>query len=123
MSMEQTLKRTLVILLTALPLYFTPVWASNDGPDDIPLTPIHNDNIRPRSIAPVCYYLDGYVYIICDTCITSTSATVTRQSDNVQWNNISYSNILQISVSTDPGIYHISLVLSDGSLYYGDYNL
>jgi len=29
--MEQTLKKTLVILLTALPLYFTPVWATNDG--------------------------------------------------------------------------------------------
>ena len=74
----------------------------------------------PRSIEPECYYQDGYVYIVGGSYITSICATVTRQSDNVQWSG---SNTLQIAVSTDSDTYSLFLTLSDCSSYYGDYEL
>lgn len=77
----------------------------------------------PRSIEPECYYQDGYVYIVGGSGITSISATVTRQSDNVQWSGSSTGNTLQIAVSTDSDTYSLFLTLSDGSSYYGDYEL
>ena len=77
----------------------------------------------PRSIEPECYYQDGYVYIIGDSGITSISATVTRLSDNVQWSGSSTGNTLQIAVPTDVGTYRLTLTLSDGNSYYGDYTL
>ena len=81
------------------------------------------DVIYPRSIEPECYYLDGYVYIICDSSITSISATVTRLSDNAQWSDSSNGNTLQIAVPTGSGSYRLTFSLSDGSSYYGDYTL
>ena len=78
---------------------------------------------QPRSIEPDCYYLDGYVYIMCYNGVTSISATVTRLSDNSQWSNSSNSNTLQIAVPITEGTYHLSFSLSDGNSYYGDYSL
>ena len=86
---------------------------------------IESDHIpQPRSITDIeCYYLNGYVYIICGNDITSVNGTVTRLSDNMQWSNSSNSNTLQIAVPSDAGIYRLTFTLSDGSSFYGDYVL
>lgn len=78
----------------------------------------------PRSVHQLhCYYQNGYVFIIGDSNITSINGTVARLSDNLQWSNSSNSNILQIAVPVDAGIYRLTFTLSDGSSYYGDYVL
>ena len=78
----------------------------------------------PRSVdQPHCFYQDGYVYIVGGSDITFINGTVTRRSDNMQWSDSCNSNILQISVSSDAGVYRLTFTLSDGSSYYGDYVL
>ena len=118
-------KRTLLLTLALLPCFIlTSVRASNGEPEiGIPIDIEREEIVHPRSIEPECYYLDGYVYIICDSSITSISATVTRLSDNAQWSDSSNGNTLQIAVPTGSGSYRLTFSLSDGSSYYGDYTL
>lgn len=120
-------KRTILSILAFMPLFsFLDVNALTLPPEPEIGEPIHiesQEQNQPRSIEPECYYLEGYVYIICDNSVTSISATVTRLSDNAQWSDSSSSNTLQIAVPTDSGTYHLTLTLSDGSSYYGDYIL
>lgn len=123
--MDKLFKRTIMVLLALLPcISLSTVNALTDDP---PLGKPINVNelppLPPRSIAPECYYLDGYVYIIGDNSITSITGTVTRLSDNVQWNGNCTSNNLQIVVSTDPGAYSLTFTISDGSTYQGIYYL
>ena len=124
--MDKLLKRTLVFLLAVTPCFLSEdVRAACDDPLEI--EPIKIDSsgevINPRSIAPECYYQDGYVYIVADSSVTSISGTVTRLTDNAQWSDSSTGNMLQIAVPTDAGTYRLTLTLSDGSSYYGDYAL
>lgn len=118
-------KRTLSLILALLPCFlFTPVKASTDIPTEgRPINIDRAGHVHPRSIEPECYYLDGYVYITCDSTVTSIDGTVTRLSDNLQWSDSSTSYTLQIAVPTDAGTYHLEFSLSDGSYYYGDYIL
>lgn len=103
---------------------FSEVLAFNSGPEEgVPIVIEYNQPERPRSITPECYYLDGYVYVIGDSSVTSISGTVTRLTDNAQWSDSSTGNMLQIAVPTDAGTYRLTLTLSDGSSYYGDYAL
>lgn len=118
-------KRTILLTLALLPCFLI---ASAETANVVPAEgkPIiieRPDHVKPRSIEPECYYLDGYVYITCDSSVTSISGTVTRISDNMQWSNSSTSNVLQIAVSSGAGSYHLTFTLSDGSSYYGDYIL
>lgn len=118
-------KRTILLTLVFLPCFlFTPVKASADIPTEgRPIKIDRPDHVHPRTIEPECYYLDGYVYIICDSTVTSIAGTVTRLSDNMQWSDSSTNYTLQIAVPTDAGTYHLDFSLSDGSYYYGDYIL
>ena len=118
-------KRTLLFSLALLPCFsFLSVNAQSTEPDQSkPIFVEREDVVMPRSIEPECYYLDGYVYIICDISVTSISATVTRLSDNAQWSDSSTGNTLQIAVPTGSGSYRLTFSLSDGSSYYGDYTL
>ena len=119
------MRRTLSFVLALLPCFlFTPVKASTDIPTEgRPINIDRPGHVHPRSIVPECYYLDGYVYITCDSTVTSIDGTVTRLSDNLQWSDSSTSNVLQIAVSSDAGSYHLTFTLSDGSSYHGDYIL
>lgn len=119
------MRRTLLFVMALMPCFvYSSVKASETVPDEgIPIIVDSNGEGRPRSIEPKCYYLDGCVYVIGDNNVTSISGTVTRSSDNMQWSNSSSNNTLQIAVPTDAGSYHLTLSLSDGSSYYGDYNL
>ncbi|MBO4561076.1 MAG: hypothetical protein J5705_03790 [Bacteroidaceae bacterium] len=123
--MNKLAKRTLVILLALLPCISS--FTANASTDDPPIgKPINVESlppVRPRSIEPECYYLDGYVYIIGDNTITGICGTITRLSDNAQWSNSSSSNTLQIAVPTNPATYRLTFTMSDGSSYYGDYTL
>lgn len=118
-------KRTLLLALALLPCFsFFNVSAQN--PSQGPGEPIHIESeghLRPRSIEPECYYLNGSVFIIGTSSVTFISATVTRLSDNMQWSDSSTSSSLQITVPTTAGTYHLELTLSDGSSYYGEYTL
>ena len=119
------MRRTIAIILALMPcLFINSVKAVEFEPEEgYPIVIESAGHIHPRSEEPECYYLEGYVYIICDNSVTSISATVTRLSDNAQWSDSSSSNTLQIAVPTDSGTYHLTLTLSDGSSYYGDYIL
>lgn len=121
--MNNVLKRTISLLLAFTPCFSLSVFALTDGPDEIPINPIGLEHPRPRSITPECYYQDGYVYIVADSSVTSISGTVTRLSDNAQWSDSSTGCTLQIAVPTAPATYRLTLTLSDGSAYYGDYTL
>lgn len=118
-------KRTILFIIALLPLVsLLNAHTLLPPPDDG--EPIDLNGVRPpkpRSIEPECYYLDGCVYVIGDNSVTSISGTVTRLSDNMQWSNSCTGNALQIAVPTDAGSYHLTLSLSDGSSYYGDYTL
>jgi hypothetical protein len=118
-------RTTLLFILALMPSFvFSSVNATKTVPENgEPIVVVGAGHIRPRSIEPECYYLDGYVYIIGDSSVTSISGTVTRLSDNMQWSNSCTGNALQIAVPTDAGSYHLTLSLSDGSSYYGDYTL
>ena len=112
---------TLLIVLSIISssvLAFVP----DDG-TDINITGMGNPP-RPRSVDQLyCYYQNGYVYIIGGNDITSINGTVTRLSDNMQLSDSCNSNMLQIAVPSDAGIYRLTFTLSDGSSYYGDYVL
>ena len=114
-----------MILLALMPcLPSSTVKASvDDPPEGIPIGLEGLPPLHPRSIAPKCYYEDGYVYVIAESSVTSISGTLTRLSDNAQWSDSSTGCMLQIAVPTDPATYRLTLTLSDGSAYYGDYTL
>lgn len=88
-----------------------PISIDIDTPDDTP----------QRTLTPICYYSDGIVYIECNENVTSICGNVCRLKDNAQWTNSCRDNLLQISVSTDIGFYHLSFTLSNGTSYHGDY--
>ncbi len=114
---------TLLIVLSIISSSVLAFMPDGDEYTEIDITSSGNSP-RPRSIDQLhCYYLNGYVYIISGNDITSINGTVTRLSDNMQWIDSSNSNILQISVSSDAGVYRLIFTLSDGSSYYGDYVL
>jgi len=96
-----------------------------DEPIPIPITPEPNPfpNPGPRSTAqhPYCYHQSGVVYIDADTTITYINASVTRYSDNQVWSGAAATNTLAITVSPDPGEYHLQLTLSTGQSYQGKY--
>lgn len=123
--MGKLFKRTIMVLLALLPCVTSSTVIAFD--DDPPLgKPINVEELpplSPRSIAPECYYLDGYVYIIGNNSITGITGTVTRLSDNAQWSNNCTSNMLQLAVSTDLGVYSLTITLSDGNSYQGVYIL
>ena len=115
-------KRTFLMFLALLPcLLLSTVRASAEE-----VRPIKIDlpeHIQPRTVKPECYYLDGHVYIICNSSITSVDATVTRLSDNTEWSDSSLGNTLRMAVSSNAGTYLLVLTLSDGSTWYGEYTL
>lgn len=76
---------------------------------------------QPRTLFPVCYYLDGCVTIECGFC--SVEGTVTRLSDNTQWSGSSDDGVLSIEISDVPGIYELTFTLSDGNSYIGVFTL
>lgn len=96
-----------------------------DEPIPIPITPAPNPfpNPGPRSAAqaPNCYFQDGVVYIDADATITYINASVTRYDDNQVWSDAAANNTLAITVSPDPGEYHLQLTLSTGQSYQGKY--
>ena len=83
--------------------------------------PIPNPAPRSAAQAPDCYFQDGVVYIDADTTITYINASVTRYSDNQVWSDDAATNTLAITVSPDPGEYHLQLTLSTGQSYQGKY--
>ena len=133
--MKNFSKKFLLVLLALMPCFQTLVEASSKGgaPEEIPVKPNNNPNPvpnpRPRSraryieVSPECYYYNGEVSIYADSSITSISASVTRLDDNMQWTETSISNTLTMVVSTDPGTYLLTLTLSDGKTYIGEYTL
>ena len=81
---------------------------------------------RPRGevFIPTCYYLYiGNIQIIAESNISEISATVIRLDDNQQWNGLATGSELTFVVSTDPGTYYLEMILSDGSVFYGEYTL
>ena len=117
-------KRNIFLTMSLLTCFsFLSINAASPDPDGEPIGIFSPGGVRPRSIELECYYLNGYVYIIGDSSVTSISGTVTRIGDNMQWSDSSTSNTLQIAVPTDAGSYHLTFTLSDGSSYYGDYTL
>lgn len=132
--MKNFRKKFLLVLLALMPCFQTIVMAGfPDGePEEIPVSPkpVPNPN-GPRSrsraryieVSPECYYYNGEVSIYADSSITSISASVTRLDDNMQWTETSISNTLTMVVSTDPGTYLLTLTLSDGKTYIGEYTL
>lgn len=114
-----------MLTLALLPcLLLSTIWNSADIPSEgQPIAIIRAGHIRPRDIVPECYYLDGYVYIIGSSTVTSVDATVSRLSDNMQWSDSSMSNTLRMAVSSEVGTYRLVLTLSDGNTYYGEFTL
>ena len=96
-----------------------------DEPIPIPITPAPNPfpNPAPRSAAqhPYCYHQSGVVYIDADTTVTYINAKVTRSADAQVWSDAAATNTLAITVSPDPGEYHLQLTLSTGQSYQGKY--
>lgn len=78
---------------------------------------------QPRTILPDCYYFNGSVYIECGDSVTGIECTVTRFEDNSQWNNRVVGNTLQVSTSYESGLYSVTFTLSDGSSYYGEFQI
>ena len=129
--MKNIEKILLLVLVTFLPCFQTTLMA--DEPEEIPIKKgtVFVPNSSPKSIPssntkeyePTCQYYNGEVTIIADIDITYISACVTRLDDSMQWSNAGAGNTLSISVSTDPGTYLLTLTLSDGRSYYGEYTL
>lgn len=131
--MKNNVKKLLVVLLALLPCFQTSVMAGGfDDPDptDIPLNP-KPGTPGPRSRAralytievPACQYYNGEVTIMADSTITFISAQVLRVEDNVSWSGAAMDDTLVFGVSTDPGTYILTLTLSNGKSYYGEYIL
>ena len=123
--MRKNGKKILLVLLALMPCFQTTLMA--EEPEYIPVknAPDHKETPRLRSIAvpPVCQYYNGIVSIQADNDITYITACVTRLDDSMQWSNAGAGNTLSINVSTDPGTYLLTLTLSDGRSYYGEYTL
>ena len=125
----------LVALLTLLPCFQTSVTAGvfdDPEPQDIliktttgpnPEVPRSRARARYTEVIPVCQYYNGEVSIMADSTITYITASVTRIEDNVSWSNSGVGETLTIAVSTQPGTYILTLTLSNGKSYYGEYIL
>ena len=118
-------KRTFLLTLALLPLFLSSTAKTSANLPTIgePIIIESPDINHPRSIKPECYYLDGCVYIMGSSTITSIDATVTRLSDNTEWSDSSLGNTLRLPVSSDAGTYRLVLTLSDGSTWYGEFIL
>lgn len=134
--MKNNVKKLLVVLLALLPCFQTSVMAGGfDDPDPEPIPIKENPSINPgggpRSRAraryteevPACQYYNGEVTIMADSTITFISAQVLRVEDNVSWSGAAMDDTLVFGVSTDPGTYILTLTLSNGKSYYGEYIL
>ena len=123
--MRKNGKKILLVLLALMPCFQTTLKA--DEPEEIPIKLGGNQKPTPRlrsiAVPPICQYYNGIVSIQADIDITYISACVTRLDDSMQWSNAGAGNTLSISVSTDPGTYLLTLALSDGRSYYGEYTL
>ena len=136
--MKNLSKKLLLVLLAVLPCFETTTMAMTDGdigePSEIPLKGKPGDSgTRPRLRAPrrgntvvttpECYYYNGEVSIYAPSEITAISATVERVDDNAQWYGSCTDSELTFTVSSEPGDYILTLTLSDGTSYYGEYSL
>lgn len=92
-----------------------------DEPITILITPAPNPFPRSAAQHPYCYFQDGVVYIDADVTVTAITASVTRYSDNQFWTDAAATNALAITVTPDPGEYHLQLTLSTGQSYQGKY--
>ena len=131
--MKLNMKKLLVIALALMPSLSISVMAQTPGggpsepdPEVIPVKPPPSPipNPAPRSSSydlQYCYHQSGVVYIDADTTITYINASVTRYSDNQVWSDAAATNTLAITVSPDPGEYHLQLTLSTGQSYQGKY--
>lgn len=131
--MKNYAKKMLVALLALLPCFQTSVTAGvfdDPEPQEIPLNAIPKpypggprSRARYTEVIPVCQYYNGVVSIMADSTITYITASVTRIEDNVSWSNSGVGETLTIAVSTQPGTYILTLTLSNGKSYYGEYIL
>ena len=136
--MKNLSKKLLLVLLAVLPCFQTTAMAmtSGDGEDPtcIPLNPkpvLNPGGPRLRAprrdntvvTTPECYYYNGEVSIYAPAEITAISATVVRVDDNAQWSGSCTDSELTFTVSSEPGDYILTLTLSNGNSYYGEYSL
>jgi len=137
--MKNFSKKLLLVLLAVLPCFQTSTMAKTgeDGgdPDTIPVKEwpgtSHQPGPRLRAprrgntvvTTPECYYYNGEVSIYARSEITAISATVERVDDNAQWYGSCTDSELTFTVSSEPGDYILTLTLSDGTSYYGEYSL
>ena len=119
------MKSKIIFLLALLPFFDYVANASESEPDQTaqPIVVRTSEHNQPRTMGPNCYYYNGCVYIECDYHETYISGSVTRSSDGTQWSNSEIGNALQIEVSTIPGTYTLTFILSSGVIYSGEYVL
>lgn len=125
--MKTKVFKLFVLLMALLPSFSqsNASVTSNEEDDIMPITLIKSTGPTrpPRSIVPECYCQNGTIYIICDSGISSITATVMRYSDETEWSDSSLGNTLRMAVSSNAGTYRLVLTLSDGSTWYGEYTL
>lgn len=120
-------------MLALLPCFQTGLMADPTEPDSIPIKPVGSQpgplpgpRLRaPRRgdvSTPECYYYNGEVSIYASD-VTYINATVTRMDDNAQWSGYSMDEALSFAVSTEPGVYILTLTLSNGQSYIGEYTV
>lgn len=95
----------------------------------VPLNPVPGSGTYPRSPAHIpisCYYSEGELTFTFSATLGTVECEVVRVSDSEVFDATFYAvsgGTDSLYVSTDAGEYEITLTLSNGTVYYGEYSI
>ena len=122
--MKKAKKKT-TLLLIALALF---ALAKGEN-TPVPVNPLPNSETYPRVPVQVpirCYYSDGELTFTFSATLGTVECEVVRVSDNEVFDGTLYAvsgGTDSLDVATDAGEYEITLTLSNGTVYYGEYSI
>ena len=118
-----------LVIILALSIAI-PLFANEDNPpQEVPIssTPPPEGIFRsPIHIPLSCYYSDGELTFTFSATLGTVECEVVRVSDGEVFDATFYAvsgGTDSLYVSTDAGEYEITLTLSNGTVYYGEYSI
>ena len=127
------MKRVLFLfLMMSIIIFAQPIELYGSSSNPVPLKPKSGTdpsgtgNRTPISVPIQCFYLNGELTFTFSATLGTVECEVVRVSDNEVFDGTLYAvsgGTDSLYVSTDAGEYEITLTLSNGTVYYGEYSI